>query len=767
MPTYDFRQLWDLGYRALVPIIPPAVQISEHSVLYSAVGANSDPRGKSPGVRGRDGKWTGLKDWLNHKTTERDLKAWEAMGAGVGMRAGPIDPTKPEENWLVFIDSDTLDAELAQQVDKLVHAHFGFLPCRIGRAPKALYPIRLSGPFRYARVMFGDIDSQTGRHKHAVEILAGMKQAVFGGVHPATGKPYQWVRALVPLNALTIIAPEQLTAFMADLAEKLPNATTAAKEAARGPLDRTKIDQDALKAPIDLVEQALAAIPNTMKDFPSYDDMTSIGYSIKGATQDDPDRGFDMFDRWVASWEGGGYDPGLVKKWWDSYVPPFQNGARELFKAATKFGPSRFSTALALFEDLTDGSPEAETKNSENLFGGASASADAAPPTPKINAKPYGWPAPASIPRRQWLYGRHLIRKFVSATVAPGGVGKSSLAIVEALAMISGRALLHGIQPPRPLNVWLWNGEDPMDELERRIAAASLYYGVEQDTCGGRLFVNSGRDTPIVVAETTRAGFTLFRPVLDAVIATVRENAIDCLVVDPFVSCHRVTENDNNGMDAVAKAWAAVADACNCAVELVIHSRKTGGEEVTSESARGASAQVAAARSVRALNRMTPDEATKAGVAAPGLFFRIDDSLGKANLSPPADKAEWFRLESVDLWNGGDAEPGDKVGVVAAWTWPVATDGLADGDLTNVQAAVADGVWRADPRSQDWVGRPVARALSLDLDDKKARERVKALVKEMVKTGALVVVERADDARRMREYVEVGRAVQSTGGLFD
>lgn len=52
------------------------------------------------------------------------------------------------------------------------------------------------------------------------------------------------------------------------------------------------------------------------------------------------------------------------------------------------------------------------------------------------------WRDPATIPRRQWPYGRHHIRKFVSATFAPGGVGKSSLVMGEAQAMASGKPLL-------------------------------------------------------------------------------------------------------------------------------------------------------------------------------------------------------------------------------------------------------------------------------------------------------------------------------------
>src|SRR5436305_880618 len=58
-----------------------------------------------------------------------------------------------------------------------------------------------------------------------------------------------------------------------------------------------------------------------------------------------------------------------------------------------------------------------------------------------IAATPFSWLDPADIPPRQFLYGGHLIRQFVSTTVAPGGIGKSSLGILEALAMASGKPL--------------------------------------------------------------------------------------------------------------------------------------------------------------------------------------------------------------------------------------------------------------------------------------------------------------------------------------
>ena len=205
-----------------------------------------------------------------------------------------------------------------------------------------------------------------------------------------------------------------------------------------------------------------------------------------------------------------------------------------------------------------------------------------------IKATPYVRVDPSSIMPRDWLYGRHLVRKFVSATVAPGGIGKSSLVLVEALSIVTGRGLLID-RAPGPGRVWWWNGEDPFDELQRRIEAVCLRYGIAVDATDGRLFVDSGRTTPIVIATETKHGATIAEPVVSQVKATIRENGIDVFIVDPFVSCHRVSENDNNKIEAVAWEWAKIADECDCAIELVHHSRKTNGAEVTAEDSRGAS----------------------------------------------------------------------------------------------------------------------------------------------------------------------------------
>jgi AAA domain len=260
-----------------------------------------------------------------------------------------------------------------------------------------------------------------------------------------------------------------------------------------------------------------------------------------------------------------------------------------------------------------------------------------------IFATPFVCKDPKKIPLRKYLYGKSLIRKFVSVIIGQTGLGKSTLGAGETLAQVSAKSLL-GVPVNEPLRVWLWNLEDPQEETERKLAAGMLHYGLTADDIGDRLFVDSGRDQPLVIAEMTRNGAMIVHPVVDSLVAELIRLKIDIIKIDPFVSSHTVPENDNGAMDMVVKEWGRVADRANCAVELSHHPRKTNGSEVTAEDSRGGSSFASGTRVKRPLNRMTPAEATQAGVKNNWLYFRI---LPDTNLAPPADKSDWFKLVSV------------------------------------------------------------------------------------------------------------------------
>lgn len=366
---------------------------------------------------------------------------------------------------------------------------------------------------------------------------------------------------------------------------------------------------------------------------------------------------------------------------------------------------------------------------------------------PRIEATCFEWRDPADIPARQWLYGRHLIRKFLSLDIAAGGIGKSSVKIVEALAMTTGRDLLGKEVHGGPLNVWIYNLEDPDEETERRIHAAAIRFDIKPEEVGGRLFVNSGRDQPLVIAEETDSGARIMRPVVNALVETMQARAIDVLTVDPFVSSHMVSENDNRAIDMVAKEWSRIADVCNCSINLVHHVRKSNGMEVSAESSRGAISLIGAARSVIVYNRMTKEEGERAGIepAKRGFYFRTQSD--KANLAPP-EAADWHRMNNVDLPNG------DQVGVACRWEWPDAFEGVSSYHLQQVQARVSQGQYRKDTQASAWVGHVVAEVLNLD--PKTDRPRIKDIVKTWVDTDMLRYVEGEDDNRRPRIFVEVG-----------
>jgi AAA domain len=376
----------------------------------------------------------------------------------------------------------------------------------------------------------------------------------------------------------------------------------------------------------------------------------------------------------------------------------------------------------------------------------------------KFTPTPFKWRDPSTFPRRQFIYGRHLIRQFLSATVAQGGVGKSSLSIAEIVAMASGRDLL-GCLPTKPLRVWYWNGEDPQEEIERRVEAARLHYGIDPAEIEGRLFLDNGRDTEIIIATQTKTGTVIATPVEDALVTALIEGQFDALILDPLVSTHRVSENDNMAIDAVAKTFGRIAGKANVAIEGVHHSRKTGGAAATSEDSRGASAWVDAGRSVRVLNRMSEGEASSAGVNEDERRFYFRSEIDKANLVPPA-KATWFKLASVPLGNGSGegVDDQDYVGVATAWTWPDAFEGVTVDDLRRVQDAVAAGRWRENLRSKDWVGVAVANVLRLDIENKAHRAKIIAILKTWIANGMFVVVEGLDSNRVTRTFIEVGNA---------
>jgi AAA domain/Bifunctional DNA primase/polymerase, N-terminal/Primase C terminal 2 (PriCT-2) len=466
------------------------------------------------------------------------------------------------------------------------------------------------------------------------------------------------------------------------------------------------------------LRDALSTIPADARDM-----WLKIGGALHALAHEWSVAARHLWDEWSQS-EPGSFDPEDQDATWQGFDSAHPNGA---------------TVGTIFFEAKERG--WRKTSNGEERV--------------RIAARPFVRRDPKTIPPRQWLYGQHYIGKFVSATIAAPGIGKSSLDLVELIAMASGRPLL-GVPVPNPLRVWYWNLEDPYDEIERRVAAALLHFNIDPAEIDGRLFVNSGRDDPLVIAEMIKGAVAIHAPLIDAIAAEIIARGVDVLSIDPFVSCHRIPENDNGAIDAVTKTWAKVADAASCSIDLVHHVRKPANNQAEFDvnDARGASALIGTVRAARVLNSMTENDAQAARVPLKdkGYYFQI--ARGKANMSPPAEKADWYKFVSVPLGNDTAETKGDDVGVVTKWKFPGLFDDMAVSDLFAIQKAIAAGQWRADARSPDWAGNAVAKVLELDVAaDKK---RIKAMLKIWIETGALKEAERKTEQRKPSLFVEVG-----------
>jgi hypothetical protein len=370
----------------------------------------------------------------------------------------------------------------------------------------------------------------------------------------------------------------------------------------------------------------------------------------------------------------------------------------------------------------------------------AKAKANGKEPPPLLMATPYAVPVVAEIPRRAWLYGGHYIRDVATATVAPGGFGKTTLTLYEALVMV-----LDG------LRVWYISGEDPKVEIDRRIAAHCVQHSFNLNLLNGngKLFVDDRATFPFFIAKSPRAASVLFDDkLLFDFEGAIAMDQIDVVMLDPFVSFHSVPENDNGAIDAVCKRLGGIAYRQHCCIEISHHVRKSapGQISITVDDTRGGGAIVNAVRSSRVINRMSSNEAERAGIESDkrSSYIRLD--RGKRNMAP-ADEANWYHIVSVALSNG------DNVQSLLAWDFPKTKNiTLEDTDWVTNLVRNNPATYRTSSRSPDWLGVPLAERFELDVGNKSDAIFINKALGGWLKAGVLVKVLASDESRRKREF---------------
>lgn len=314
--------LYESGITDLVSVIPPGAQLSPKSkIVPSQVG-------KVPGRKGRSGLYAGY-DWRKAETSIDDVQQWCLDGSNIGVRAARFPA----------VDIDCLDARISQVIQDAAMAKLGTAPVRVGRAPKRLLMYKTHEPFARMRLLITRPDET----QHLIEILGDGQQYLVHGVHPQTLLPYTWDSDLPYIGAenLALITREMADEFLdyvmglvADL-----NIGVARRDGDGRLHERAAAgDQSALHAPsVELLREAVRAIPNTDELFPDRTDYIKIGYAIRAACGEEIDEGLSIFAEWAAKWEGGN-DPEVVLMDWRRMHPPYAVGWAYLAEQARAFG---------------------------------------------------------------------------------------------------------------------------------------------------------------------------------------------------------------------------------------------------------------------------------------------------------------------------------------------------------------------------------------------------------------------------------------------
>lgn len=261
---------------------------------------------------------------------------------------------------------------------------------------------------------------------------------------------------------------------------------------------------------------------------------------------------------------------------------------------------------------------------------------------------------PSTIPPRDWRVNRILLRRYVTAVVAPGAGSKSTWALTLAAHKAIGRDFM-GFKLKQGKSV-IYNAEDDLDEQSRRLAALCVSYNMDFNEVRSKICLLSGFDEPLVLVEGDPP--KLNPDAVKRVVSLCSDPEVDMLGLDPLVELHGVDENNNAGMKYVMTVLRLIAARANVALLINHHTGKGKAKAGDADASRGAGAVVNASRVALTLVPADEDDCDRYGIHEDDRYryVRLDDA--KMNLSLQRGKPIWFEKKGVTLCNG------DEVGTI-------------------------------------------------------------------------------------------------------
>jgi hypothetical protein len=274
------------------------------------------------------------------------------------------------------------------------------------------------------------------------------------------------------------------------------------------------------------------------------------------------------------------------------------------------------------------------------------------------------------IPAREWVVFPRLPLGDVAQCVGEPGVSKSTLALRDALAVSCGsETVLRGVDDtgapisPERLHlagpVVIYNAEDRLSEMERRLAASQRHFDVSKPK--HPIILWSGVDgTKLTILQRDNDRSALKRaPGADLLERAINQYKAVLVVLDTQISLTAGGhENSNDDQDALLQELASLAAQSRCAITVVHHTAKhTRNAAGDIGAGRGGFAAVGKVRSAFTLVNVTGEaEDEKAwGVSPADGLIRLDYAKISHDRKPSAPLV--FKRMSVAVGNGSGVRP--------------------------------------------------------------------------------------------------------------
>ena len=258
-----------------------------------------------------------------------------------------------------------------------------------------------------------------------------------------------------------------------------------------------------------------------------------------------------------------------------------------------------------------------------------------------------------------WVALGFALRGAVTIISASGGTGKTQFTLQAAIAFALGEDFA-GFRPMRKdLKIAFVSGEEPLDEIWRRIAAIEVarvgYKTADiekfKERLNGRLFICQGKNVALVTKATVKNDVGQRTSFHEELCENIIDRGIDLVILDPLIRLHVGLDENCAEMQELHNAADDIAARGNCGVVLVSHTNKMSKGTVDDQNAaRGTSAMTDAARVVIIMANMTQSEAKdllpEAEQATSMRYCRLGDPKQSYTVN---SAPKWFRKKTIKL----------------------------------------------------------------------------------------------------------------------